>query len=333
MTIAAVAGVEPHEAGLASGLINTSQQVGGALGLAILAAVANSRTDSVVEAGSSLPVALTEGFQTALMVGAGFAILGARARLPAGRRPRGRGERRRRAGAGHDVAKKARHTATCSERASTHRLNSPGSRWMPEAASAASARSPPSRVSFRHAASHPSGPTQVSSQSFHSGPSGPLRTLLRCASPCSGWIGRAQRAERGVQVLDAGAGAWSRSRGRAPPRRRASSAAPRPRSRREHRERAAEAAQRLVAVAPARGRRRPGRPSPSVSTWRQKEITCPSCSCGPGGSSSLGATTGAPGARQVPGDRDLAPLPGRRRGARARSSPPRARRPAPGAGG
>ena len=77
MTIAAVAGVEPHEAGLASGLINTSQQVGGALGLAILAAVANSRTDSVVEAGSSLPVALTEGFQTALMVGAGFAILGA----------------------------------------------------------------------------------------------------------------------------------------------------------------------------------------------------------------------------------------------------------------
>ena len=77
MTIAAVAGVEPHEAGLASGLINTSQQVGGALGLAILAAVANSRTDSVAEAGSSLPVALTEGFQTALMVGAGFALVGA----------------------------------------------------------------------------------------------------------------------------------------------------------------------------------------------------------------------------------------------------------------
>ena len=44
---------------------------------AILAAVANSRTDSVAEAGSSMPVALTEGFQTALMVGAGFAIVGA----------------------------------------------------------------------------------------------------------------------------------------------------------------------------------------------------------------------------------------------------------------
>jgi predicted MFS family arabinose efflux permease len=77
MTVAAVAGVEPHEAGLASGLINTSQQVGGALGLAILAAIANSRTDSLAEAGTALPVALTEGFQTALLVGAGFAIFGA----------------------------------------------------------------------------------------------------------------------------------------------------------------------------------------------------------------------------------------------------------------
>ena len=51
MTVAAVAGVEPHEAGLASGLINTSQQIGGALGLAILAAVANSRTDTLVGDG------------------------------------------------------------------------------------------------------------------------------------------------------------------------------------------------------------------------------------------------------------------------------------------
>jgi MFS family permease len=81
MTIAAVAGVEPDEAGLASGLINTSQQVGGALGLAILAAIANGRTDDELAAAGgdpqALPAALTEGFQSALTVGAGFAIAGA----------------------------------------------------------------------------------------------------------------------------------------------------------------------------------------------------------------------------------------------------------------
>jgi EmrB/QacA subfamily drug resistance transporter len=81
MTIAAVAGVEPHETGLASGLINTSQQVGGALGLAILASIANSRTDSLMTdaggAAAALPNALTEGFQIAFLVGAGFAVLGA----------------------------------------------------------------------------------------------------------------------------------------------------------------------------------------------------------------------------------------------------------------
>ena len=77
MTVAAVSGVEPHEAGLASGLINTSQQVGGALGLAILATIANGRTADVVAAGNPVPVAMTEGFQRAFTVGAGFAILGA----------------------------------------------------------------------------------------------------------------------------------------------------------------------------------------------------------------------------------------------------------------
>jgi EmrB/QacA subfamily drug resistance transporter len=78
VTIAAVTGTKPHEAGLASGLINTSQQVGGALGLAILATVANSRTQSLLSHGvHNQSIALTKGFDRAFLVGAGFALIGA----------------------------------------------------------------------------------------------------------------------------------------------------------------------------------------------------------------------------------------------------------------
>jgi len=75
-TIAAVSGVDEHESGLASGLINTSQQVGGALGLAVLATIANSQTKDVLAQGNPVPDALTEGFQAAFLGGAVFALLG-----------------------------------------------------------------------------------------------------------------------------------------------------------------------------------------------------------------------------------------------------------------
>ncbi len=71
MSIAALAGVAPQEAGLASGLINTSQQVGGALGVAIASTVAFTHMRTLLASGHSSPVALTSGFSLAFWVIAG----------------------------------------------------------------------------------------------------------------------------------------------------------------------------------------------------------------------------------------------------------------------
>src|SRR3954468_5053520 len=80
-TIAAVSGVQEHEQGLASGLINTSQQFGGALGLAVLSTIATSRTDHVMATGASVQDGLTEGFQAAFLGGSVIALLGFAATL------------------------------------------------------------------------------------------------------------------------------------------------------------------------------------------------------------------------------------------------------------
>ncbi len=76
ISIAALAGVEPSEAGLASGLINTSQQIGGALGIAALSAIATSTSEDAVATGSAVPAALTDGFQAAFAVAAVIAFAG-----------------------------------------------------------------------------------------------------------------------------------------------------------------------------------------------------------------------------------------------------------------
>jgi EmrB/QacA subfamily drug resistance transporter len=74
MTLA-MSGATPEDSGLASGLVNTSVQVGGAIGLAVLATLASERTDTLVGQGESTAAALNSGFHLAYLVGAGLIVV------------------------------------------------------------------------------------------------------------------------------------------------------------------------------------------------------------------------------------------------------------------
>jgi EmrB/QacA subfamily drug resistance transporter len=80
MTIAAMSGVEERDAGLASGLINTSQQIGAAIVLALLVTLSSSQTQAILaiqgNSEAAIAIALTKGFQVAFLVGAGLLIAG-----------------------------------------------------------------------------------------------------------------------------------------------------------------------------------------------------------------------------------------------------------------
>jgi EmrB/QacA subfamily drug resistance transporter len=74
MTLA-MSGATPQDAGLASGFVNTSMQVGGAVGLAVLATLSTERTESLLADGESLASALNSGYHLAYLIGAGLAAI------------------------------------------------------------------------------------------------------------------------------------------------------------------------------------------------------------------------------------------------------------------
>jgi MFS family permease len=68
ISVAALSGIRAHEAGLASGLLNTSQQLGGVIGIALASSVADGHTTALLHVGRALPDALAGGFARAFLV-------------------------------------------------------------------------------------------------------------------------------------------------------------------------------------------------------------------------------------------------------------------------
>ena len=130
--LAAMSDVEPEESGLASGIVNTAFMMGGALGLAVLASLAASRTETLTAEGESHLEALTGGYHLAFLVGALFAISAAVIGAAAPAHVGGTGRRARRGGSGRAHARRGDVTWAGSSSASSSRSTAS---WRRRAAS------------------------------------------------------------------------------------------------------------------------------------------------------------------------------------------------------
>ena len=160
MTLA-MSGATEDDAGLASGLVNTTQQVGGALGLAVLATLSTTRTDGLLADGVGTASALTSGYRLAFVLGAGFVALAAGRRHDgpapgAGRRAGGRGGRRRGRRAVRAARGRVAARARVSRPAGRPRARGPGTTSRPRAGSGRDA--PPTRAAGRPRSGRRCGP-------------------------------------------------------------------------------------------------------------------------------------------------------------------------------